>query len=188
MRSNLGGQLMRPQNILDFWFKELAPGQWFKPDAKLDAEILRRFEPAYSELSRHVPSGWRESAHSILAAVIVLDQFPRNMFRGAPKAFAADREALALSQAAIDQQLDRELTAVERQFLYMPFQHAEDRTAQARSVLLFETIGNANVLDYARRHRDIVERFGRFPHRNAILGRNSTAEEIDFLKQPGSSF
>ncbi len=179
---------MHSQDILDFWFSELAPAQWYKADKALDAATKVRFEAVYRELSRAVPPGWRESARGVLAAVIVFDQFPRNMFRGLPQAFATDANALALSQEAIGKNHDRELNAAERQFLYMPFQHAENRALQTRSVQLFESLGNANALDFAHRHRAIIERFGRFPHRNAILRRSSTAEELDFLKQPGSSF
>ncbi len=179
---------MHPQDILDFWFDELTPSQWYKVDTNLDATMVQRFEPTYRELSRSVPPDWRESARGSLAAVIVLDQFPRNMFRGTPQAFATDANALALSEEAIDKNQDRELNVAERQFLYMPFQHAEDRALQTRSIQLFESLGNTNVLDFAHRHRAIIERFGRFPHRNAILGRASTAEEIEFLQQPGSSF
>lgn len=179
---------MEPGDILHFWFGQLGPAQWFKPDPALDEEIARRFGAAYDEVRRSVEGEWRISAQGILAAIIVLDQFPRNMFRGTPRAFATNSAALRLAITAIDQQLDRSLSTSERQFLYMPFQHAEDRAIQTRSVQLFEALGDAEVLDYARRHRTVVERFGRFPHRNAILGRASTTEEIEFLKQPGSSF
>lgn len=179
---------MAPGDILDFWFKQLKPAQWYKPDGALDAEIARRFASVYDELRLEVAKSWRVDVHGLLSAVIVLDQFPRNMFRGTPKAFATDAAALALSTDAIERQLDHPLSTSERQFLYMPFQHAEDRAVQDRSVALFDALGDASVADYARRHRAVIERFGRFPHRNAILGRASTQEEIEFLKQPGSSF
>ena len=179
---------MAPRDILDFWFGHLKPAQWYKSDAVLDAEIGRRFAAVYSDLQRDVIDAWRDSARGMLAAVIVLDQLARNMFRGTPRAFATDGAALALSMEAIERQFDRSLSTIERQFLYMPFQHSEDRAVQARSVALFETLGDANVLEYARRHSAVIARFGRFPHRNAILGRESSAEEVEFLKQPGSSF
>ena len=179
---------MAPGDILDFWFGQLKPAQWFKPDAALDTEVGRRFGTVYDELQREVSGAWRNGARAFLAAVIVLDQFPRNMFRGTPKAFSTDAAALALSAEAIEGEFDRSLSTIERQFLYMPFQHAEDRAVQARSIALFEALGDASVLDYARRHRAVVEQFGRFPHRNEILGRTSTTEEIEFLRQPGSSF
>ena len=120
--------------------------------------------------------------------MIVLDQFPRNIHRGTPDAFASDATALALAAGLIAKGGDRELSEVERQFLYMPYQHAEDLSVQERSLELFRALGNANVLDFATRHRDIIARFGRFPHRNVIVGRASTPEEVAFLQQPGSSF
>ena len=122
-----------------------------------------------------------------LALVIVLDQFSRNLFRGDPKAFAWDDTALSHARRAIDRGFAPALPVVERQFLYMPFQHSEDLTVQAESVALFETIGE-HALGFARRHQEIIERFGRFPHRNAVLGRESTAEELKFLEEPNSSF
>jgi uncharacterized protein (DUF924 family) len=179
---------MGPSAVLDFWFGELKPAQWFKADAALDAQIATRFRAVYDALRAGVADHWRAGAREILAAVIVLDQFPRNMFRGTPQMFATDGQALALTFEAIERELDRQLSTVERQFLYMPMQHSEDRAVQARSVQVFAALGDAGVLDYARRHQAIVDRFGRFPHRNAILGRASTDEEIEFLKQPGSSF
>ena len=179
---------MSPQEILDFWFSEITPAQWYKSDPTVDASIRRRFEGTYRQLHQAVPSEWQETPHAVLAAIIVLDQFPRNMFRGTPQAFAADDKALSLATQAIDKGLDHNLSSVEKQFLYMPFQHAENRSVQARSLKLFATVGDSNVLNFAKRHSDIIERFGRFPHRNAILGRKSTPEESEFLKQPGSSF
>jgi uncharacterized protein (DUF924 family) len=179
---------MTPEDVLDFWFDQLKPAQWFIADSALDADVGRRFATTHTELQLGVADIWSAGARGTLAAVIVLDQFPRNMFRGTPKAFATDAAALALSRSAIERQFDRSLATIERQFLYMPFQHAEDRATQAQSVALFELLGDARVIEYARRHRAVIERFGRFPHRNEIVGRVSTAEEIEFLKQPGSSF
>ena len=123
-----------------------------------------------------------------LAAVIVLDQFPRNMYRGASRAFAADGAALSLAKEALMRGFDRELSIDERKFLYMPFEHSENPAEQARSMELFGTLESELDLDYARRHKEIIDRFGRFPHRNAVLGRISTPEEIEFIKEPGSSF
>lgn len=175
-------------DILGFWFRELKPEQWYKSDPALDAEIARRFGAIHETLSQRVPHERRKSPRDVLAAVIVLDQFSRNIHRGAPRAFAADAAALELALDAVNTALDRKLTTVERQFLYMPFQHSEDAAVQTQSVSLFAALGDANVLEYACAHRDVVARFGRFPHRNAILGRASTPEEISFLKLPGSSF
>jgi uncharacterized protein (DUF924 family) len=179
---------MTPDEVLRFWFGELRPAQWFKADAVLDAEIARRFENVHRVLASRVPDDWRATGRDILAAVIVLDQFPRNMFRETPRAFATDAVALAIAEEAVERRLDEALTTEERKFLYLPFEHAEDRSTQARSVALFEALGEPSAVDYARRHRDIIERFGRFPHRNAILGRASTADELEFLKEPGSWF
>jgi uncharacterized protein (DUF924 family) len=177
-----------PEDILAFWFGELQPAQWFRPDAALDASIATRFGATLVALRQQVPSAWTTSARGTLAAVIVLDQFPRNIHRGTPDAFASDATALALAAGLIAKGGDRELSEVERQFLYMPYQHAEDLSVQERSLELYRALGNANVLDFATRHRDIIARFGRFPHRNAIVARPSTPEEVAFLQQPGSSF
>ena len=127
-------------------------------------------------------------ADKALAAVIVCDQFPRNMFRGTPRAFATDSKALTIANAAIAKGYDAALTQSQRQFLYLPFEHAEDAASQARAVELFAPLGDAELTKYAEAHKAIIDRFGRFPHRNAVLGRVSTPEEVAFLKEPGSSF
>ena len=177
-----------PEDILAFWFGELQPAQWFRPDAALDASIAARFGDTLAALRLQVPAAWTATSRGTLAAVIVLDQFPRNIHRGTPEAFSSDATALALAAGLISKGGDRELSDVERQFLYMPYQHAEDLSVQERSLELYCALGNANVLDFATRHRDIIVRFGRFPHRNVIVGRASTPEEVAFLQQPGSSF
>ena len=179
---------MQPQEILEFWFTELLPAQWFRPDPAVDAAIRLRFGPVCADLARTVPDDWTSTAHGTLAAVLVLDQFPRNIHRGSPQAFATDAAALALAGEAIDKGFDQKLSQTERQFLYMPYQHAEDRVAQETSITLYAALGNADVLAFAQRHADIIRRFGRFPHRNAILGRISTDAERLFLNEPGSSF
>ncbi len=130
---------------------------------------------------------WRSTPLAALALVVVLDQFSRNMFRGTPRAFAGDPAALAAATVALERGFDRLLSPAERIFMYLPFEHAEDLAAQHRSLALFEAL-DPNDLEYARRHHEIIARFGRFPHRNAVLGRESTPEEIEFLKGPGSSF
>jgi len=130
---------------------------------------------------------WRSTPLAALALVVVLDQFSRNMFRGTPRAFVGDPAALAAAAGLIERGFDRVLSAQERTFTYMPFEHAEDIAAQRRSLALFEAL-DPNDMEYARRHHEIIARFGRFPHRNAVLGRESTPEEIEFLKQPGSLF
>lgn len=174
--------------ILSYWFEELSPKDWFKADAARDAEIGKRFRQIYEELMAGVPSNWLTEPEGFLAAILVLDQFPRNMFRGRPQAFATDQAALALAKRAIAEGKDMLLPPERRAFVYMPFQHAEDAVDQARSVELFTALGNKLNLDFAIRHKEIIARFGRFPHRNEILGRKSTAEESAFLKEPGSSF
>jgi uncharacterized protein (DUF924 family) len=174
--------------IVKFWFEELTPEDWYKADARRDAEVRRRFGPLYEKLSIGVPQDWLETPRGWLAAILVLDQFPRNMFRGEPRAFATDAQALALSKRAIAKGVDMRLQPDQRAFIYLPFQHSEDRADQARSLELFTALGNPNNLDFALRHKAIIDRFGRFPHRNAVLGRASTKEESVFLKEPGSSF
>ncbi len=172
--------------VLRFWFEESPPKAWFTRDEHFDAEIRKRFGALHATLIEKVPAAVTKTPLGALATVIVLDQFSRNLFRNSPRAFDADATALALAQEAIDAGFDRELSVPQRIFLYMPFQHSEDRAVQARSIELFEALGDAKSLDYAHQHRDIIERFGRFPHRNRTLGRESTPEEIEFLKtHPG---
>jgi uncharacterized protein (DUF924 family) len=175
-------------DIVAFWFEELTPEDWYRKNAATDAEIARRFGGIYRELRSGVPQDWLATPNGYLAAILVLDQFPRNMFRDDARAFATDTEALALAKRAIAEGIDMQLPPDQRAFIYLPFQHAEDAADQARSVELFTALGNPNNLDFAVRHKRIVDRFGRFPHRNAALGRASTQEEEAFLREPGSSF
>jgi uncharacterized protein (DUF924 family) len=182
------------QAVLDFWFG--APpwaerAEWFVKDATFDAEIHRRFAPLVDRALAG-PLGWHTRPLGALAEVIVLDQFPRNLFRGDARAFAGDPRARTLAASLVDAGDDRALPPVARWVVYLPFEHAEDLAAQDRSVALFERLARETpaegdrVLDYARRHRDVIRRFGRFPHRNAALGRLSTADEAAYLAQPGS--
>ena len=188
-----------PADVLAFWFgREGEPGygefrdQWFQKDEAFDREVTDRFGDLYELAAAGELDAWREEAEGCLALVIVLDQFPRNMFRGDARTHATDEKALAAAKDAIEHALDRELPAFQRMFLYMPFMHAEGVEDQRRSVELFEGLaaeaGGPDVVEYAVGHREILERFGRFPHRNAILGRETTPEEAEFLTQPGSSF
>ncbi|CAN5737430.1 DUF924 family protein [soil metagenome] len=188
-----------PAEVLAFWFgREGEPGygefrsQWFQKDEAFDREVTDRFGALYEQAAAGELDGWREEAESCLALVIVLDQFPRNMFRGDARTHATDGKALDAAKYAIEQALDRDLPPFQRMFLYMPFMHAEDARDQRISVGLFEGLageaGGPDVVEYAVGHRDIVERFGRFPHRNALMGRETTPEEAEFLTQPGSSF
>jgi uncharacterized protein (DUF924 family) len=176
--------------VLRFWFGDgaergKAHKRWFEKDAAFDAEVRRRFLPLYETLAGN--QEWLARADECLARIIVLDQFPRNMFRGSARAFAADPLALAAARHAVAQGYDRDLLPVERQFVYLPFEHSESLADQERACELMRPLGE-ELYDWALRHKRIIERFGRFPHRNAILGRESTPEELDFLKQPGSGF
>jgi uncharacterized protein (DUF924 family) len=187
-----------PQDaILDFWFGERSSPEygttrdfWFRKDPAFDTEIRRRFGGAIETALAGGLSEW-SSPRGTLARIILLDQFTRNCFRETPRAFAGDALALALADDAVLRGEDRKLTNVERWFMYMPFQHAESVAAQARSVELFQALsddGLESPLTWAKRHAEVIRRFGRFPHRNAILGRTPTAEEIAFLAERGSRF
>ena len=167
-------------DVYRFWFDDLQPEAWFRPDPAVDARIRERFSDLHRSLMLNPVSATTPEA--AVAAVIVFDQFSRNMFRGTPAAYAADPLALRLSETAIAAGLDQRLSARERLFLYMPFQHSEDHAVQRRSIELFTDLGVAEHLDFAERHRVIIERFGRFPHRNAVLERPSTPAEVEFLK------
>ena len=183
------------ERVLSFWFgADWATGtparrpEWFQPDPAFDAGIGRAFAGDVERAAAGDFDSLMESAHGGVALAILLDQFPRNLFRGTARAFAADPRARTAARHALERGLDLALPQVMRLFLYLPFEHSEDLADQQRSVVLFEALGDAEWLDYAVRHRDIVARFGRFPHRNAALGRTSTAEELAFLKTPNSSF
>jgi uncharacterized protein (DUF924 family) len=185
-------------DVLRFWFGEGPPyaarPEWFRKSDDFDREIERRFSPLIEAALRDELASWASDAQTALARVIVLDQFTRNTFRNTPKAFAGDALALAAAQAMVAAGQDRQLAPVQRVFVYLPFEHAEDLRAQETSMQLFGRLAEeapqegTGWLDYARRHHEVVVRFGRFPHRNAILGRASTPEEAEFLRQPGSSF
>ena len=166
-----------PREVVDFWFG-LEPEQWWKPDPRLDETIRERFLELWEEQRGRVAEDFLGSAEEALAAVILFDQFPRNMFRGHADSFATDHLALAIASRAVDAGLDERLPQRQRGILYMPFQHSEDPEVQRRSLLLFGSLGDDEQLRYARLHHDIVQRFGRFPHRNAILGRRPRADEL----------
>ncbi len=176
------------EEIINFWFNELAPDQWYVRDEDVDRHITQRFAAVYERLAKRVPSGWLNTANGCLAAVIVLDQFPRNLFRDEARAFATDQKAWSISNDAIERGLDEDLPAAQRTFLYMPWQHSEDAAVQRQSVELFNRLGDAGSLDFACRHQVVIDRFGRFPHRNKVLGRFSTAEEEEFLAQKPTGF
>ncbi len=174
--------------VLTFWFETLKPAQWWKKDAALDREIAERFGELLHQSRQSILDSWRNTARGRLAEIIVLDQFSRQVYRDSAEAFSADPLALSLAQQAVRQGADSELTVSERVFLYMPYMHSESRQVHETAVELFTRLGEANNLDYELRHKAIIDRFGRYPHRNAVLGRQSTEEEIAFLSQPGSSF
>ncbi len=187
------------EEVLSFWFgNEGEPGYgefrdaWFRKDPAFDEKICERFGSLYERAAAGELDGWRESAESCLALVICLDQFSRNMFRGDGRTHAADGKALETARYAVEHALDRELPPFQRMFVYMPFMHSENLEDQRRSVELFgrlaEKPGAPDVTSYAAGHKEIIERFGRFPHRNRILGRKTTQEEAEFLQGPGSSF
>jgi uncharacterized protein (DUF924 family) len=187
-------------DVLDFWFG--APGssdhgtnrpEWFRKDAGFDAAIRVRFGPLIERALRGELEDWADSPESALAQVIMLDQFTRNAFRDTPRAFAGDARALAAASAMVGARQDEALPALQRSFVYLPFEHAEGIAMQEEALRLYKRLvavapERASSLDYAQRHHAIIQRFGRFPHRNRTLGRQSTAEEVEFLKGPGSGF
>ncbi|MFC3580604.1 DUF924 family protein [Sphingomonas hylomeconis] len=176
------------QEVLSFWFEEVPPERCFARDAALDAAIADRFARIRDEVVAGEAHGWRGDAETLVAAVIAADQFSRHLFRGSAEAFAGDALALNLAREAMRQGWDRELTVEQRTFLYMPLMHAEDRAAQAESIAAFEALGDADNLKFARDHEAVIARFGRYPGRNAALGRVSTAEEVAFLAGGGADW
>jgi len=176
------------QEVIRFWFEEIEPALWWKKDAAFDALLLQRFSETHARASRCELFEWRRQPEGRLAEIIVLDQFSRNMFRDTAAAFAADAMSLTLSQEAIACGADQALSPVQRSFLYMPFMHSESLLIHEIAVRLFRKNGIQSNLDFEFSHKKIIEKFGRYPHRNKILGRPSTAEEIEFLTGPGSSF
>lgn len=174
-----------PQEILKFWFSEEITKLWFAKDQGLDEEIWEEFFETY-KVKEEID--WEETPENALAKVILFDQFPRNMFRDTPKAFETDELARKIAREALEKGWDQELSENRRTFLYMPFMHSENEEDQAYCVELFTKHGKEAGLEYALMHQKIIDRFGRFPHRNKILGRPSTEEEKEFLTQPGSSF
>ncbi|HWH18387.1 MAG TPA: DUF924 family protein [Allosphingosinicella sp.] len=163
--------------VLDFWFS-LKPDQWWKADPDLDRELKERFLDLWEEQRGRPVADFLGSTREALAAVILFDQFPRNMFRGHADQFATDHMALELARLAVERDYDQALRQPERGFLYMPFQHSEDLADQKRSVALFTALGDDYQLGFAKKHHDVIERFGRFPHRNSILGRAPRPDEI----------
>jgi uncharacterized protein (DUF924 family) len=176
------------QEIIEFWFNETDQTKWFKKDPAFDELMCRRFANVHAQAIRCELFSWRTTALGSLAEIVVLDQFSRNMFRDKPESFAYDEIALVLAQTAIFHGFDGQLPPEKRAFLYMPFMHSESLLIHAEAVKLFTQLGAKTNLEYEMRHKAIIERFGRYPHRNKILGRISTPDELEFLLEPGSSF
>lgn len=179
---------MSTLEVMRFWFEEIEPRQRFKKDVEFDALIRERFGPTHDLAKQGLLYTWREEPLGALAEVIILDQFSRNMFRDSAEAFTYDSLALVLAQEAIRRKLDKEMEIGHKAFLYMPFMHSECREIHEIALYLFDQPGLEDNFNFEVKHKEIIDRFGRYPHRNALLGRESTAEEIDFLAQPGSSF
>jgi uncharacterized protein (DUF924 family) len=179
-----------PQSVLDFWFGEAGPERWFVKDPAFDALVGERLGKAHDDAVAGAYDEWTETADGALALCILLDQVPRNLFRDSARGFASDAAALAVARDAVARGLDQApgMTDRARLFLYTPFMHSEDLADQEQCVSLFAKSGSEGNHGFAVRHRDIIARFGRFPHRNAVLGRESSEAELAFLREPGSSF
>ena len=181
-------QATSPKEVIDFWFEEIQPKQRFKKDPEFDELIRSRFRTLHRKASRGLLYAWRDHPLDALAEIIVLDQFSRNMYRDSRRAFAQDVLALVLAQEAVRRKLDAELETRYKAFLYMPFMHSESAEIHEIALFLFDQPGLEDNYNFEVKHKEIIDRFGRYPHRNEILRRKSTAEEIEFLKQPGSGF
>ncbi len=179
---------MNYQQVLDFWFDPNHKQFWFAKSDEFDLEIEEQFGQTLQQAIQCELWTWRETAEGRLAEIIVLDQFSRNLFRDHPASFAQDPLALSLAQEAVRLGLDLKLSPAQRSFLYMPYMHSESKIIHLQALNLFETLGNLVNLDFEKKHKIIIDQFGRYPHRNEILERESTAEEIAFLKQPNSRF
>jgi uncharacterized protein (DUF924 family) len=178
---------MHYEKVIQFWFSELSAAQWWKKDAELDRKIAERFGGVHAAAARSELFQWRGTPEGRLAEILVLDQFSRNIHRHRPQAFATDALALCLAQEAVLRGVDDELSPSQRNFLYMPYMHSESAVIHKEAVRVFSKAGEQQY-DFELRHKAVIDRFGRYPHRNIILGRQSTPEEVEFLKQPGSTF
>lgn len=178
------------EHILDFWFVQTQPKQWFDKNDDFDALITKNFSAAYESAVKGAFDTWTQTAEGALALIILLDQMPRNMFRGTPKAFASDDKALTLAKNAVSKGFDKSFPAQKRRFFYLPYEHSEDLSDQKRCVDLFEAIKEEDQMgyDYALRHLEVIQNYGRFPHRNQILGRDNTPKEQEYLARPDAGF
>lgn len=179
---------MKYDNILQFWYDAKTQPFWFSKSDGFDQTLSSKFGDTLKKAAQAELWSWRKTAEGRLAEIIVLDQFSRNIYRDTPQAFAQDSLALALAQETISLDLDKQLSPEQRSFLYMPFMHSESQLMHEFALKLFQRLGNPTNLEFEKKHKIIIDRFGRYPHRNQILGRESTAEEIQFLTQPNSSF
>ncbi len=179
---------MNSADVIRFWFEEIAPKQWWDKDASFDTRVREHFLDVHRAAARGELFSWRRTPEGRLAEVVVLDQFSRNIYRETAQAFAHDALALVLAQEAVAAKADRALAAPKASFLYMPYMHSESVLIHEQAVELFSEPALKFALDFELKHKAIIDRFGRYPHRNAVLGRASTAEEIEFLSQPGSAF
>ncbi|MEZ4815314.1 MAG: DUF924 family protein [Bdellovibrionota bacterium] len=183
----MNAEIASYQDVLDFWFDEKNKSHWFSKDPNFDAEIAKRFLKTHHRAAQSACFEWRKTAKGRLAEIIVLDQFPRNMFRNSAKAFASDPLALALAQDAVERGIDKELATTERSFLYMPYMHSEALRVHDEAIKLFSQPGLEHNLEYEVLHKKVIERFGRYPHRNKALGRESTPDEVAYLAADSSS-
>lgn len=182
-------ELTSAEDVIQFWFEEIEVKQWWVKDERFDRHIIERFGHTHARAASCELDDWRQSPRGRLAEVIVLDQFSRNIYRDRPESFASDPLALALAQVAIAVGTDRELDSQQQRcFLYMPYMHSESAEVHRTAVQLFTDLGEESNLDFELQHQSIIERFGRYPHRNEILRRQSSEPEVAFLSQPGSSF
>jgi uncharacterized protein (DUF924 family) len=179
---NTPTQETQSRYVLDFWFSENVEKHWFVRSDDLDEDIKQRFLALYEQAHSGALDAWGSELHSALALTIILDQFPRNMFRGSGRAFEADAKARQIAKAAIEKGFDQQVSEKQRAFFYLPLMHSEELADQQQSVELYEALGNENSLDYAQQHLDIIAQFGRFPHRNIALKRENTPQETEFLK------
>lgn len=184
----LQGTGLSATEVIKFWFEESTPQQWFRKDPEFDQQITTRFLALHRRASKCELYTWREHPLDCLAEILVLDQFSRNIFRNSGEAFAYDGLALVLAQEAIRRKLDQELSTQHKAFMYMPFMHSESTEIHQIALYLFDQPGLEDNYNFELKHKAIIDRFGRYPHRNELLGRQSTAEELSFLSEPGSGF
>lgn len=170
-----------PEDVLNFWFEEIEPEIWFNSTSEFDIQLKTRFEPIFMAAMDNELADWEKTPQGSVALVIVLDQFPLNMYRGQPESFAGESKSREVARRAIEKEFDHRLADEQKAFLYMPFMHSENLQDQNLSVTLFEKAGLKHNLRFAKHHREIIKQYGRFPHRNDILGRESTPAEIDYL-------